>query len=140
MMCDILHCNESATFSLPEITLGTLPGAGGTQRLLRAVGKSRAFEMILTGDRMSAEEALEKGLVSKVWKDDQLMPGVVKLAERIADMSCTALMTAKQAVNVTQKQVLDALHIEKALYHMSFDSDSFKEGVSAFVEKRKANF
>lgn len=140
MMCDIIHCAKSASFALPEISLGTIPGAGGTQRLVSAVGKSRAFEMIYSGERMLSEEALRLGLVSKVFEDHVLLESCLDFAENLASMSQTALMMAKQAVNLSQRTLLDGVRQEKNLYHMSFGNSCFREGTSAFIEKRKPNF
>lgn len=140
MMCDILHCGKSMKFGLPEITLGTIPGAGGTQRLVQAIGKSRAFEMVLTGERLGADEALQRGLVSRVFADDKLVEECVAFAEKVALQSSTALQMAKEAMNATQKSIMDGLELEKKLYHMSFGTECFREGVAAFVEKRPPQF
>lgn len=140
MMCDILHCGKSCMFALPEITLGTIPGAGGTQRLVHGIGKSRAFEMILTGERMGAEEALQHGLVSRVFEDHALLEGSVEFAEKVAQHSTVALQMAKCAMNATQKGVFEGLEVEKKLYHMTFGTACFKEGVDAFLEKRSPVF
>lgn len=140
MMCDVLHCSTSCQFALPEITLGTIPGAGGTQRLVHSVGKSRAFEMILTGERMAAEEALQRGLVSRVFEDEALLDGSVEFAEKVAQHSTVALQMAKCAMNATQKSVLEGLDVEKKLYHLTFGTRCFKEGIHAFLDKRSPNF
>lgn len=140
MMCDILHCGKSMKFGLPEINLGTIPGAGGTQRLIQAIGKSRAFELILTGESINSEEAYRRGLVSQVFEDDSLLDDSVAFAERLASKSGTTLQIAKEAMNASQKHIYDGLELEKKLYHMSFGTDSFQEGIQAFVEKRAPKF
>lgn len=140
MMSDILHCAESMKFGLPEITLGTIPGAGGTQRLAQAIGKSRAFELILTGESMGAEEALRRGLVSRVFPDHQLLDGSIALAEKIAQKSLVTLRLAKESINASQNNIAHGLQVEQKLYHMSFSTDAFQEGVQAFLQKRPPNF
>lgn len=145
MMCDVIYCSPQAQFGLPEITLGTIPGGGGCSRLLRAVGKSRAMEMILTGEKMDASEALQRGLVARVFQDvedvDRLVDEVSVVAEKMAIHGVSTLMLAKEAVNAAEDAVLrEGLNAEKKLYHMSFSTADFAEGTSAFVEKRKPNF
>lgn len=140
LMCDVVHAARGAAFALPEVALGTIPGAGGSQRLVRAVGKSRACEMVFTGDRMHADEALRRGLVSRVFEDAELVDGCVAFAERVAEKGADALRLAKDAVALSQRGVVDALAEEKRLYHMSFGTEDFREGVAAFLEKRKPSF
>lgn len=141
MMCDIIYAGDKAAFGQPEIMLGTIPGAGGTQRLIRAIGKSKAMEMVLTGNRISAEEAEKSGLVSKVVPADNLVDEAVKLGEKIGEMSKITVQMAKEAVKVSQEMSLtEGLHFEKRVFHASFATKDRLEGMTAFTEKRKPNF
>lgn len=142
MMCDIMYAGEKAKFGQPEILLGTIPGAGGTQRLTHAVGKSLAMEMCLTGDqKIGAQQALAAGLVSAVHPVESLVEEAVKTADRIAANSPIILRLCKEAVNMSQELSLEAgLKYERRQFHGTFATEDRKEGMTAFVEKRKAEF
>jgi enoyl-CoA hydratase len=138
MMCDIIIAADTAKFGQPEITLGTIPGIGGTQRLTRAVGKSKAMDLCLTGRMMDAAEAERSGLVSRVVPADRLMDEVLAAAEKIASMSQPAAAMAKQAINRAFETVLaDGLNVERNLFHSTFALEDRAEGMAAFIDKRK---
>jgi enoyl-CoA hydratase len=141
MAVDIIIAGEGARFGQPEISIGVIPGAGGTQRLTRALGKSRAMEMILTGEQMGAAEALERGLVSRVVPDELVVEDSLALAAQIATKSPVALRLAKEAVNAAYEMGLtDALAHERRLFYLLFASEDQKEGMAAFLEKRPPEF
>jgi enoyl-CoA hydratase len=141
MMCDIILAADNAKFGQPEITLGVLPGAGGTQRLTRLVGKSKAMEMCLSGRMMDAAEAERSGLVARVVPVAQLMEEALKLAERIAGMSAPIAMMVKESVNRAYETTLaEGIRFERRLFHASFATEDQKEGMAAFVEKRQPAF
>ena len=141
MMCDMMIASETARFGQPEIKLGIIPGAGGTQRLTRAVGKVKAMELVLTGRFLSADEALFYGLVNKVVPVEMYLYEATKLAEEIAAMSPLAVQLAKEAVNRSFETHLDeGLHFERKNFYLAFASEDQKEGMRAFVEKRPPEF
>jgi len=141
MMCDFIVASETARFGQPEITLGTVPGFGGTQRLTRLIGRARAMEMCLTGRQMEAQEALATGLVARVLPSAGFMAEVLKIAEKIASFSLPATMLMKEAVNRADETSLsEGLRFERRLFQASFDLADQKEGMAAFSEKRKPEF
>ncbi len=141
MMCDFIIAAENARFGQPEITIGTIPGAGGTQRLTRFVGKSKAMEMVLTGRMMGAEEAERAGLVSRVVPVEELVDEAVKVADTICDLSRPIVMLAKESVNRAYETTLnEGVRFERRLFHSTFATHDQKEGMSAFVEKRQPDF
>jgi enoyl-CoA hydratase len=141
MALDLILAAESARFGQPEINLGVIPGAGGTQRLTRAVGKSVAMEMILTGEPIDAHEAHRLGLVARVVPNELLVEDALALAAKIATKSPLALRTAKEAVNAAYEMSLtDALAHERRLFYLLFASEDQKEGMAAFLEKRAPDF
>lgn len=141
MMCDILVAADTARFGQPEIKLGVIPGAGGTQRLPRAVGKAKAMDMVLTGRMMGAEEAERAGLVSRVVPADKLLDEAVEVATVIAAMPLPAAMMAKECVNRAYESPLnEGMLFERRVFHALFGTPDQKEGMAAFVEKRKPNF
>ena len=141
MMCDFILAAETAKFGQPEITLGTTPGAGGTQRLTRFVGKSKAMEMCLTGRMMDAAEAERAGLVSRIVPAGDLIEEAIKTAQRIAEMSRPVTMLVKEAVNRAYETTLaEGVRFERRLFHSTFALEDQKEGMSAFVEKRQPQF
>ena len=140
MMCDIIIATRDAQFGLPELKLGTIPGAGGTQRLIREIGKSKAMEMILTGDFVKAEDMFRMGLVSRL-VDDDVVEGGLELCKRINDKSIMALLAAKDCVNKSYEMGLtQGLEYEKRVFWGTFATEDRKEGMTAFAEKRKAEF
>jgi enoyl-CoA hydratase len=141
MMCDLILASETAKFGQPEIKLGTIPGAGGTQRLTRALGKAKAMELILTGRFLSAEDALKYGLVVKVVPVEFYLEETIALAKEMAVLSPIALQLAKDAINRSFEAHLDeGLAYERRNFYLTFSSEDQKEGMKAFVEKRKPDF
>ena len=141
MMCDFIIAADTAKFGQPEITLGVIPGMGGSQRLTRFVGKSKAMDMCLTGRMMDAAEAERSGLVSRVVPAAELVEEAVKAAAKIADFSLPSVMMAKEAVNRSYETTLaEGLRFERRLFHSLFALEDQKEGMAAFTEKRKPNF
>ena len=141
MMCDFIIAADNARFGQPEIKLGIIPGAGGTQRLPRAVGKAKAMDLVLTGRMMDAVEAERAGLVSRVVPLDKLMEETLGAALMISEYSQMATMAAKESVNRAFEGTLnDGIVFERRLFHALFATDDQKEGMVAFVNKRKANF
>jgi enoyl-CoA hydratase len=141
MMCDFIIAADSAKFGQPEITLGVMPGMGGSQRLTRFVGKSKAMDMVLTGRMMDAAEAERSGLVSRVVPAADLVEEAVKAAAKIADFSLPAVIMAKEAVNRSYDTTLaEGLRFERRVFHSMFALDDQKEGMAAFAEKRKPAF
>ncbi len=141
MMCDFIIAADNAKFGQPEISIGVIPGGGGTQRLTRFVGKSKAMEMCLTGRMMDAEEAERCGLVSRVVPLDDLQDEALKVAAKIADMSAPVAMMVKEAVNRAYETTLsEGVRFERRLFHSTFALEDQKEGMAAFIEKRKPQF
>jgi enoyl-CoA hydratase len=141
MMCDTVIAADTAKFGQPEITIGTIPGAGGTQRLTRAVGKAKAMDMCLTGRMMDAAEAERSGLVSRVVPAAQLLEEALKTAGKMAELSRPVVMMAKEAVNRAFETTLsEGVRFERRLFHSTFATEDQKEGMAAFVEKRKPSY
>jgi enoyl-CoA hydratase len=141
MMCDLIIASDTAKFGQPEIKLGIIPGMGGTQRLVRAIGKAKAMEMCLTGRMMDAQEAEQAGLVARIVPAAELLDKALELAATIASMSTPMTMMAKEAVNRAYEMTLaEGLRFERRLFHSAFASADQSEGMAAFVEKRKPEF
>lgn len=141
MMCDFILAADTAKFGQPEILIGTIPGAGGTQRLTRFVGKAKAMEMVITGRMMDAEEAERAGLVSRIIPAADLVEEAIKTAEKIANLSRPVVMLAKESVNRAYETTLaEGVRFERRLFHSTFATEDQKEGMAAFAEKRTANF
>jgi len=141
MMCDFIIAGENAKFGQPEITIGTIPGAGGTQRLTRAVGKAKAMEMCLTGRIMDAEEAERAGLVSRIVPVEGLVDDAIETAEKIAKLSLPVVMMAKESVDKAFETTLaEGVMFERRVFHSTFALEDRKEGMAAFAEKRSPNF
>lgn len=141
MMCDFIIAAENAKFGQPEITIGTIPGAGGTQRLTRAVGKAKAMEMCLTGRIMEVEEAERAGLVSRIVPVESLVDEAIETAEKIAKLSLPIVMMAKESVDKAFETTLaEGVMFERRVFHSTFALEDRKEGMDAFAEKRSPNF
>ncbi len=141
MSCDFIIAADNAQFGQPEIKLGTLPGAGGTQRLTRAIGKAKAMDLVLTGRMMNAEEAERAGLVARVVPVAELLNEALKAAQTIASMSRPAVLMAKEAVNAAFETTLaEGLRYERRLFQAAFATEDCREGMAAFREKRKPEF
>ena len=141
MMCDIVIAADTAKFGQPEIKLGIVPGAGGTQRLPRAIGKAKAMDMVLTGRMMDAAEAERSGLVSRVVPADQLMTEALAIAEQLCGLGLPSVMLAKDAVNRSfETGLTDGIAYERRLFHSLFGTEDQQEGMAAFLEKRKPVF
>jgi enoyl-CoA hydratase len=141
MMCDIIFAAEGARFGQPEIKLGIIPGAGGTQRLPRAVGKAKAMDLVLTGRMMDAAEAERAGLVSRVVPAERLMDEALAAAAQIAEFSLPSVMMAKESINRAYEAPLaEGILFERRAFHALFATEDQKEGMAAFIEKRKPNF
>jgi enoyl-CoA hydratase len=141
MMCDVIIASETAKFGLPEITLGIMPGAGGTQRLPRAIGKAKAMDMILTGRMMEAAEAERCGLVARVVPPERVLDEALAAAEKIAAYSRPIVMMAKETVNRAQEMSQEeGIRFERRLFLSMFATEDQKEGMAAFIEKRKPVF
>jgi len=137
LACDTIYAASNATFGLPEIKLGTIPGAGGTQRLFRAIGKAKAMNMILTGETMSGDEALSAGLVAKVFPSDELLDAAISAAEKMASYSAPIAAMAKEAaLQADQLSLADGIRFERYLYYSTFATSDFSEGMQAFLQKR----
>jgi len=141
MMCDIVVAADTAKFGQPEINLGTIPGAGGTQRMPRFIGKAKAMDLCLTGRMMDAAEAERAGLVSRIVPADKLLEEAIAAAKKIAGLSQPAVMMVKEAVNRAFETTLaEGVRFERRLFHATFATEDQKEGMAAFVEKRKPAF
>lgn len=141
MSCDMIIAGDKAKFGQPEINLGIIPGAGGTQRLTHLIGKSKAMYMCLTGDMIDAEEAFKSGLVAKVFPADDLETETMKIASKIASKGRMSVLMCKEAVNASQELSLgEGLRFERRMFHALFATEDQKEGMSAFLEKRDAKF
>ncbi len=141
MHADIIIAGKSAKFGQPEIKIGLMPGAGGTQRLFRAIGKHKAMKMILTGDMISADEADQMGLVSEVVEDEMTIKRAIEMAEQLAGYSPIALEQIKEVANLGVDMPLPAaLALERKAFQILFDTEDQKEGAKAFLEKRQANY
>jgi len=141
MMCDIIIASEGAQFGQPEITIGTIPGMGGSQRLTKAIGKSKAMEMVLTGNKMDAASAERAGLVSRVVPEDKLMDAALEIANKISSLSKPAVAMAKECVNKSfESSLAEGLHYERRTFYSTFATEDQKEGMKAFVNKAKPNW
>lgn len=141
MMCDVIIAAENAKFGQPEITLGIIPGAGGTQRLTRAIGKAKAMDLVLTGRMMDAAEAERSGLVARVVPLEKLQEEALAMAEKIASFSLPITLLAKESVNrAFETSLAEGIKFERRLFHSAFATEDQKEGMTAFADKRKPSF
>lgn len=141
LMCDFIYCADNAKFGLPEVTLGVIPGIGGTQRLTLAIGKAKAMEMCLTARQMGAIEAELSGLVARVFSPEELLTQTLSAAEKIAEKSLVATMMIKESINrAFEVSLAEGLRFERRTFHSIFATLDQKEGMQAFVDKRQANF
>ena len=141
MMCDMIFASDTAMFGQPEIKLGVIPGWGGTQRLTHAVGKAKAMDMILTGRMMDVEEAERAGLISRIFKADELLEETMKAAQKIASYSTPSVMLGKEAVNrAFETSLAEGINFERRVFYSLFATQDQKEGMEAFASKRKAEF
>jgi enoyl-CoA hydratase len=141
MTCDMIIASETAKFGQPEIKIGVMPGAGGTQRLTRAIGKAKAMELVLTGRFISGEEAMSYGLVNKVVPVEMYLREAAQLAKEISEMSPIAAQLAKESINRSfETHLEEGLHFERKNFYLTFATEDQKEGMKAFVEKRKAEY
>ena len=141
MMCDIIYATKTAKFGQPEINLGVMAGIGGTQRLPKSVGKSKAMDMHLTGRYMDAEEAERVGLVSRVLPEKDFQIKLIEIAKKISDKSLTSILAIKEAINISYETNLSSgINFERRKFHSLFSTEDQKEGMAAFVEKRTPKF
>jgi enoyl-CoA hydratase len=141
MSCDFIVAGDSAKFGQPEISIGTTPGAGGTQRLTKALGKSKAMLMCMTGEMIGAQEALQAGLVAKVFPANTLMQETLEIAKKIAAKAPVAIKLIKESVNKSfETSLKDGLDFERRNFYLTFASKDQKEGMQAFLEKRAPNY
>jgi len=141
MLCDLIFASDTAKFGQPEVKLATMPGAGGTQRLPRAIGKAKAMDLCLTGRMLSAKEADQLGLISRVYPQDELMMMSLEVAKEISNYSLPAIMMIKESINQSYEGSLtDGIMYERRLFHSTFALSDIHEGIEAFLEKRKPIF
>ncbi len=141
MTCDMIIASETAKFGQPEVRIGTIPGAGGTQRMTRALGKAKAMELILSGRFLSASEAQAYGLVNHVFPIDTYLNETIKLAKEIASYSPVAVQLAKEAINKSfESHLEEGLSFERKSFYLTFSSEDQKEGMKAFIEKRTPSY
>ncbi len=141
LACDFIYCSENSKFGLPEVSLGLIPGFGGTVRMARALGLARARELIFTGNIFSASEALQMGIVNKICKEEELIPNCMQVAERMTNLAPLAVAHAKKSINQAwDMEIEEAQKNEAAHFSLLFASEDVREGTSAFLEKRKPQF
>ncbi len=141
LLCDIIICDTTARFGQPEVKLGTMPGIGGTQRLIRAVGKSKAMQMCLTGDMIDANKAMTYNLVAEIFEQDKLLDEAISMAQKIASMSQPVVKLIKESIDNSYESTLEAgIKSERKYFYTTFNLEDKKEGMSAFLEKREAKF